>query len=60
MTENSKVGRDTVRLVIMNKWLITNSVAIVSESIVSRSSLYSEDIVIVKRHSLNEAIATPN
>ena len=39
VTENSKVVRDTVRLVIMNKWLITNSVAIVSESIVSRSSL---------------------
>ena len=44
----------------MLKWVITNSGNIFSETSVSRRSLESENIVLVKRHSANKATVNTN
>ena len=44
----------------MLKWVITNSGKIFSKNSVSRRSLESENIVLVKRHNANTATVNPN
>ena len=47
-------------LFIMNKWVIINIRLIDCETSVSRRSMNSEDIVLVKMHSVNEETDNPN